>query len=640
MSDRLRRGTTSWRLRPGGMPGARIHQSGSSIRDLDAWGWMWARCLVVLPALLTVTTASAAPKGRPPPPPQAAPSRGWSNPEALELAKQGIEAKKNGDVQLCLQKDQQSLELEDHPYVKLHIASCLSAVGRYKDALVAARDSLAAALKNEDEDLKKAALTRVQELMARVARIKLEIPEKTDDLKITMNGITIRPEQTGKNLTLDPGEYKIEAIRESHGDRYVFKEKVSVAEGEEKTVEILPKKEHVENTEVESCLRKAKSYNERLKCIEEPSTHPNVHVGLEMSGYNDSTSVHVLTPSINAALDSPTEGWNVAGSYLLDMVSAASPDLVSTASGPFVEQRHAVNLGGGYKVGLHHLGANGHVSSEPDYLSRSLGASFATELNDKLITPRISYDFSWDTIGYRNTPFAQFSRKLTTHAIDAGVTFVMSPTTLLVTGLSTSFEIGENAKLYRFIPMFPEDIAPQMPPGATVDLVNQYRLPFRPRELVPDTRSRFAVGARVNHRFPSGTLRVEERIYTDTWGIKASTTDGVYIHDLNDRFRAWPHLRLHGQSGASFYQLAYTAKFNQPDVPLQIPQYRTSDRESSPMFAFTFGGGVRIALTSEKASVQYAIVASGDVMYNRYLQSLFITSRTAEWGTIGFEAEF
>jgi hypothetical protein len=313
---------------------------------------------------------------------------------------------------------------------------------------------------------------------------------------------------------------------------------------------------------------------------------------------------------------------------------------VSTASKAYKEQRHAVNLGGGYKLGLHQLGLNGHVSAEPDYLSRSIGASFATELNDKLITPRISYDFSADEIGYRNTPFAQFNRPLTTHGIDAGVTLVMSPTTLLVTGVSTSFEIGENSKLYRFIPMFPEDVAAKIPAGASVDLVNQYRLDFRPVDLVPPTRSRFAVGARVNHRFPSGTLRVEERLYTDTWGVKASTTDGVYIHDLGERLRVWPHLRLHGQSGASFYELAYVGSTDNKDAPLKIPQYRTTDRELSPMFAVTGGGGARIALTSEKASIRYSITVTGELMYNRYFQSLFILSRTAEWGTVAFDVEF
>src|SRR5690606_26086971 len=95
--------------------------------------------------------------GRPAPAPAAsAPSRGWSNPQALALAKEGIEAKKSGDIQLCIQKDQASLALEDHPYVRLHISSCLAGAKRFKDALVAARDALAASIRNQDDDLKRA----------------------------------------------------------------------------------------------------------------------------------------------------------------------------------------------------------------------------------------------------------------------------------------------------------------------------------------------------------------------------------------------------------------------------------------------------------------------------------------------------
>lgn len=574
-----------------------------------------------------------------PAPAKPEPSRGWSNPKALELAKEGMEAKKEGNLQLCLQKDQQSLTLEDHPYVKLHLSSCLAGVGRLKDALVAARDSLAAGIRNDDDDLKKGAAARVQELLAKLAHLKIEIPEKTDGLKITINGQLLRPAQVKDRLTLDPGEYTIEAVREDKGDRYTFKEKVTLGEGEDKEVEVLAKKDHLpEDTEL--CLRDAKTYKDRLKCIEEPTTHPNVHVGIEMSGYTDSTHVHVLTPAINAAVVSPTGGWNVGGSYLLDMVTAASPDLVSTASRPFREQRHAGNLGGGYKLSGWQLGVNGNVSSEPDYLSRTVGGSVSTELNEKLITPRLGYNYSWDTIGYRNTPFDQFSARLVTHAIDAGVTFVMSPTTLLVTGISMSFEAGENSKLYRFVPMFDPDTAKSITGPVSVRAVNDNRLNVRPRENVPQTRNRFAVGARINHRFSSGTLRAEERIYTDSWGVKASTTDGRYMHDLGERLRVWPHLRLHVQTGASFYHIAYSAAENTNGTPIEIPLYRTSDREASPFVAVTTGGGARIALTSEKATVQYAVVVSGDVMYNYYSASLWIRSRTAVWGTVGFDAEF
>ncbi len=610
--------------------------------------------VATLVALLVSVHAYAAPQqlaqqGRPAPAPAPAPapekpSRGWQNPKALELAKEGIEAKKRGDLALCIQKDQASLVLENHPYVRLHISSCLAGQGRFKDALVAARDALAAGIRNEDEDLKRAALARVQELLPKLAKVKLAIPNKTQGLKITLTpaagaGIAVRPSQLKGPITVDPGEYTVEAVREEKGDRYYFKEKITIEEGEEKEVEILPKMDHLPD-DVETCLRNAKTYKERLKCIEEPSTSPNVRVGVEMSAYTDSTAVHVLTPAINAAVVSPTGGWNVGGSYMLDMVTAASPDLVSTASRPFREERHAASLSGGYKFSFAQVGVNGNASSEPDYLSRTLGGNLSTELADKTITPRVSYNYSWDTIGYRNTPFDQFSRMLTTHAIEAGITFVMSPTTLLVTGMSMSFERGENSKLYRFIPMFPADIAARIPPGASIALVNQERLSVRPRDFVPQQRDRFAIGARVNHRFSSGTLRVEERFYTDNWGIKASTTDARYMHDLGERLRVWPHLRIHAQTGASFYQLAYAAAVDGDGTPVEIPRFRTTDRELSPMVAFTTGGGARIALTSEKASTQYAIVVSGDVMYNRYFRSLFILSRTAVWGTVGFDAEF
>ena len=569
----------------------------------------------------------------------AQPSRGWENADALALAKEAIAAKKQGDLNGCVAKDLASLALEDHPYVRLHIATCYAAQTKYKDALINARNALAAGIKNDDDELKKAALVKVQDYMPRLGRLKIEIPEKNENLKITMNGQPLRPNQVKDKLTLDPGDYVVEAIREEKGEKYTFKGTVTIGEGDDKTIEVLPKQDHL-SQDIETCLRNAKTYKDRLKCIEEAQTRPNVHVGLEFSGYTDSTNVHILSPAINFAVDSPTGGWNVGGSYLLDFVTAASPDLVSTASRHFREQRHAVSAGGGYKFQFGTVGLNTNVSSEPDYLSRTIGGNFSTELNDKMVTPSFAYHYSWDTIGYRNTPFDNFSRPLSTHAIETGVTFVLSPSTLLVTGIAMSFEIGENAKLYRFIPMFDEDTAKKVLPGQDAASVNDARLDIRPRENVPDSRSRFALAGRLNHRFSNATLRVEQRFYTDTWGIKGSTTDGRYLYDLSERLRVWPHLRFHAQSGASFYQLAYVASVTETDTPIAIPHFRTSDRESSPMMAITLGGGTKVVLTSEKTKPELAVVVSGDVMYNKYFQSLFILSRTAIWGTVGLDAEF
>lgn len=599
--------------------------------------WVVSTWLVALGCLLAPSVALAAPpRGAAP----AADSRGWSNPRALELAKEAIEAKKAGNTQLCVEKDQASLALEDHPYVKLHLASCLTGTGKLVDALTKAKDALGAGIRGGDEDLQRSAQARVTELLPRIAHLKLLLPKESSGVKVTFDGIPVRQALFKQRIAVDPGDHVIDAERIEKGDRQLFKERLTLAEGEEKTVEIVLKPTNATQSEVD-CLQSATSYEEKLACVERKSSKPNVHVGLEGSAYTDSTNVHVFSPAVNASVVSPTAGWNVGASYLIDFVTAASPDIVSMASRSYKEARHAVAANGGYKVGPVGLNLNGNVSSEPDYLSQTLGGSTSLELDDKLITPRIGYNFSRDRIGIRNTPFKQFERNLTTHELEGGVTFVMSPTTLLVTGVTVQIERGEESKLYRYVPMFTPSDAAKVSPGEPIDNVNAARLSVRARELLPGSRDRFSIGARVNHRMGSGTIRIEERVYTDSWGIKASTTDGRYLHDLGDHLRVWPHLRIHAQSGASFYKLAYPAVIEEPNSPpLQLFTYRTGDRELSPLVTFTVGGGSRIALTTEKAAVQYAIILSGEVMYSKYFKALYITARTAVYGTLGFEAEF
>jgi hypothetical protein len=200
-------------------------------------------------------------------------------------------------------------------------------------------------------------------------------------------------------------------------------------------------------------------------------------------------------------------------------------------------------------------------------------------------------------------------------------------------------ELGEQSKLYRYVPMFAPDVAGEIGAAEPVDSVNARRLSIRPREQLPKERDRIAIGARLNHRFTSSTIRVEERAYVDNWGVLATTTDARYLVDLGEHLRVWPHLRLHAQKGANFYRLAYVADVDAQNTATSIPFYRTGDRELSPMFQVTAGGGARISLTGDNASTKYAVVLSGDVMVGYYIRSLFIRSRTAVYGTIGFEVE-
>jgi hypothetical protein len=114
--------------------------------------------------------------------------------------------------------------------------------------------------------------------------------------------------------------------------------------------------------------------------------------------------------------------------------------------------------------------------------------------------------------------------------------------------------------------------------------------------------------------------------------------------DLSRHLRVWPHLRLHAQSDVTFYNLAYGAILPKDTDPsggqIIVPLYRTGDRELSPLITATAGGGVRLGLGEPEGEVRYGITLVGDVMYTRYLKALYVTTRTAVYGSVGFDVEF
>jgi hypothetical protein len=566
------------------------------------------------------------------------PARGWDNPLALDLAKEGIAAKSAGDFSLCVQRDRASLALEEHPYVRLHISACLSAMGRVLEALESAKTALAAGIRFEDPDLTRAGQARVQVLLPRIAHVTLQVPKSVEGIKVTFDGVPVRPHLIRQRIAVDPGDHVVVAERIDRGERSSFREDVTLKDGEDRIVEVVIKPTSLTSSERE-CAERAASYEAKIACFERATTRPSVMFGMDMSGYTDSLGVHVLSPAVRTAVVSPTGGWNIGGSYLIDFVTAASPDIVSMASRRFREQRHAGSLSGGYKIGPLQPQLTTNVSSEPDYLSMTAGAALAAELNDKLVTPRVAYSFSRDRIGIRSTPFSQFERNLSTHLIEGGVTFVLSPSTLLVVSASVQLERGEGSKLYRFVPMFAQEDLKYVRAGMPANDVNLLREDVRARESLPRERDRFAVGARLNRRLDNATLRIEQRLYNDSWGIKATTTDGRYLVDLGSRLRVWPHLRFHYQTAAVFHRLAYPVLLDDSNVPLQLYSYRTGDRELSQMMTVTTGGGLRVELSPARASIKYALVASGDVMWSKFFASLFVKHRTAVYGTVGLEVE-
>lgn len=362
----------------------------------------------------------------------------------------------------------------------------------------------------------------------------------------------------------------------------------------------------------------------------------------EVSAYADTDAVSVFTPALEGSIKDPLSGWSAQGSYLVDIVSAASVDIVSTASGHWTEIRNAGALSGTYKPKSFGVTASGSVSREPDYLSLSGGGALSMEFAQKTANPTLGYTYTSDTAGRAGTPFSVYSQPLTRHSIQGNVELILDPLTLVSIGVDGIFESGDQSKPYRYVPLFrPGDVS-LVPPGASVDLVNTLRLPGRMNERVPEKRNRLALTGRVAQRLSGSTLILSERLYMDSWGLKASTTDLRFVADVSRRFFLWTHLRGHVQTSVSFWKRAYTASFNDPASPgvYSVPALRTGDREEGPLSAATFGGGARWNVGPATRLNAWSLVFQADMFTTFFSDALFIQSREGYLGVFQVEAEF
>jgi Protein of unknown function (DUF3570) len=611
-------------------------------------------CLLTAWALVTMTTSVfAAPGARgaatapTAPNPEAMPPQSeWKNLEAFQAAAAGAVAGQIGKFQDCIERDKAALDLEEKIPTRLHLSLCELRAGHLLEALEDAQKVLKAATEIHDEAAVDVARRRTKDILPRIPHIAFYVPQGATDLKLTFDGKEIPPEtKVSKRFAVNPGAHNVHGDGTMNGVVLTFDKTYELAEGEFVTavIALVPKDPEYLSSGQLNCVLTARTQAEVFKCLPQGGTNLVVHAGLETSGYTDTDHVEVIAPRVSASVVSPTAGWNVSASYLADVVSAASPDIVSEASPPFHEMRNAGTLSGGYKPGRFGFQATGHVSSEPDYLSLGAGLALTTDLNDKLITPTVSYDFTHDTIGRGGTPFSVFHHDFTTHAIGAGVTFILDPKSLLVVGGTIELERGDQSKPYRYIPMFDPAVAPLIPAGASASVVNANRLAPRPLEQLPLARDRYSIGLRYAHRFKASTLRIDERLYRDTWEQMATTTDARFLIDVGKELLIWPHVRFNLQNAADFYKRAYTVTAKpgaQGISDFTLPAFRSDDRELSPLFTITGGAGASLELSPSDASARYSVTFQADVMYNHYSDALFITSRTALYGTLSLDAEF
>lgn len=554
---------------------------------------------------------------------------------ARKLSLSAETARAAGRYEPCMEDDEESLSREDHVSVRVHFAGCAEHAGKIVSALKHLQPVLENALKNGDTELAELARRRVEQLLKKVGALTITLPPGVTGVVVSIDDSSVDVDTLAKSITVDPGEHRVHVEASGPDGAGTFDDVVKVEEGGRATVSVVLKTASKFLTPGQlECLRQAGTPYEARMCIGMPEKSLIARVALEMSFYEDTFAVRILNPSVRANVSSPTAGWNVGASYLVDVVSAASPDIISTASPRGADTRHAVSVNGGWKPNLFAIEGGALFSTESDYVSRSGNVGVSYDLLDKRVTPRLGYALSYDTIGRGGTPYDVFHHNLTSHEISAGTTIVIGPTTVLVAGVSGAFERGDQSKPYRLIPMFANGVS--VAAGASADDVNAKRLAVRPYEQLPLQRDRYSLDARLNQRIATSTLRVEERLYDDSWQIKATSTDIRWLFDIGPRVTLGPHARFHAQTGANFQQRVYHAT---TDPSVVVPIYRTTDRELSPLLGVTGGGSVRWRLNEYASSIGWTIYGSGDALYSRYFDSLYATHRWAGYGTIGVEAE-
>ena len=536
-----------------------------------------------------------------------------------------------------MEKDEDSLEHEDRSTTRVHFAGCADRAGKVIAALRMLQPVLEDAIKKNNGEIAELVRRRVAQLLKRLGAVTITEPPGLD-LEVTIDEAPATAAQLEKPIALDPGKHRVHAEGLLEGSKATFDEVITLAEGERTTVAIALKPSASEFLTPGQlvCMQLAKTQEDVFLCLPGKGRPLVVTVALEMSAYMDTFAVRILNPAIKASIASPTKGWNVNASYLVDFVSAASPDIVSTASPHGADTRHAVNVSGGYKPGTFGAQAGGAFSTESDYISRSFDVAVLADLDEKRITPRIGYAYTNDTVGRGGTPYDVFSHLVTAHEVNLSTSFILSPRTLVVAGVNGAFERGDPSKPYRLIPMFAAGV--EVPRGATVDEVNAKRLSVRPYEQLPLDRDRYSIAARLNHRFAHATLRIDERLYDDSWHILSTSTDVRLLFDLSERVTAGPHARFHIQNGASFHQRVYHADTS---PVLVVPTFRTTDRELSPLMSMTGGLAAWWKITDpKKKGPGFLIYASADILHSVYFDSIYATERNAGYGTLGVEAEF
>ena len=347
-------------------------------------------------------------------------------------------------------------------------------------------------------------------------------------------------------------------------------------------------------------------------------------IGLTVLGYKERGLMKITEPVLWARAVI-ADVWEVQASGAVDIITGASPQLVSNQSGRPVQtitgasisdRRTTADAKVARRIGDLTLGVSRAVSTEEDYRSRAFGIEAKLDLNQRNTTITTGYGKSNDRV--RSADDLALDERRDTREYLAGVTQVLSPTAIVQSTLALTRGHGWYNDPYKFTLTFPGG-------GGAVRLAADRR---------PSSRDTLSWLTRYRRHFPEAgaTLQADYRFYRDDWGVRAHTLEVAWQKSLDERWSVRPALRYYTQGAADFYS---------PVVPASRPAVLSSDQRLG-----AFGGlspSLRATVRLEGAWVVEA--TAGYVHNSRALRfggsgsEAFETLR-AYFGIVGLTCEF
>jgi len=263
--------------------------------------------------------------------------------------------------------------------------------------------------------------------------------------------------------------------------------------------------------------------------------------------------------------------FSLSGHYYVDSVSAASVDVLATASA-YTEERTEVSAGVDYLNEKTLMSFKYTNSEENDFTANSAFFSVSQDFFGDLTNFTLGYARGWDDVGQLGKSETEDADR---HIYQVGMTQVLTKNALIGVNLETITDEGFLQNPYRQVRF--------IDPGNTARGYS-YQL-----ESYPETRTSTAMAFRGLYYLPyRASIKGEYRYFNDSWGIESHTYDLLYVHPLDDQWIVEGKFRYYSQTQADFYQDLFPFKDSQTHL--------ARDKELSNFSGTTFGAGISYEL--------------------------------------------